>query len=84
MEKMTVQELSQATRKLKAKFDAHDGSNGDANSPAHLPATFERDGFESAADKVVIDSRAQMARTTTELDEFRLWPLDCYRVHEWA
>ncbi|ASI63315.1 hypothetical protein ALX04_006385 [Lactiplantibacillus plantarum subsp. plantarum] len=72
MEKMTVQELSQATRKLKAKFDAHDGSNGDANSPAHLPATFERDGFESAADKVVIDSRAQTARTTTELDVMNL------------
>lgn len=68
MEKMTVQELSQATRKLKAKFDAHDGGNGDA----HLPATFECDGFESAADKVVIDSRAQTARTTTELDVMNL------------
>ena len=64
MEKMTMQELSQAIRKLKAKFDAHSGGVDNA----HLPATFERDGFESADDKVVIDNRAQTARTTSELD----------------
>lgn len=68
MEKMTVQELSQATRKLKAQFDAHSGGVDNA----HLPATFERDGFESADDKVVIDTRAQTALTTSELDVMKL------------
>ncbi|WP_432374265.1 hypothetical protein [Lactiplantibacillus pentosus] len=68
MEKMTVQELSQTIRKLKAKLDAHSGSNGNA----HLPATFERDGFESANDKVVIDTRAQTALTSSELDVMKL------------
>ncbi|RDF92430.1 hypothetical protein, partial [Lactiplantibacillus plantarum] len=68
MEKMTAPELSKTVSKLKSKVDNHIGSNDDA----HLPATFERAGFESADDKVVIDSRAQTARTTTELDVMKL------------
>lgn len=60
--KMKLQELSDAFRKIKSKQDVHIGSNGEA----HLVATTDQAGFMSPDDKKFVDSSG---RTPTKVNE---------------
>lgn len=69
---MNNAQLEDTVRKLKSKLAEHAGSNGDA----HLPATIDRDGFLSAVDKYLLDTRGSYAEGLTVGTSYDVLKLD--------